>query len=116
MTILRTTCRLHIAVAVTCLTVLTTGAMTAPVGAESSVLTTARPSTLLTIDQNRTTVIDRIVAEVRHVGPMAQDFHAAFGLGDSDKSIGMQDIEGVALAAIQGCISNWRRRVGRSPS
>jgi hypothetical protein len=41
-------------------------------------------------------------AEVRHVGPMAQDFHAAFGLGDSDKSIGMQDIEGVALAAIQG--------------
>ena len=26
---------------------------------------------------------------VRHVGPMAQDFHAAFGLGDSDRIIGV---------------------------
>ena len=33
---------------------------------------------------------------------MAQDFMAAFGLGDDDKSIGMQDADGVALAAIQG--------------
>jgi hypothetical protein len=42
----------------------------------------------------------RIIAG--HNGPMAQDFHAAFGLGDSDKAIGMQDADGVALAAIQG--------------
>jgi hypothetical protein len=41
-------------------------------------------------------------AKLKHIGPMAQDFYAAFGLGDSDKSIGMQDAEGVALAAIQG--------------
>lgn len=41
-------------------------------------------------------------AHVRHYGPMAQDFHAAFGLGDDDKMIGMQDADGVALAAIQG--------------
>ena len=27
---------------------------------------------------------------------------AAFGLGDDDKMIGMQDADGVALAAIQG--------------
>jgi hypothetical protein len=40
--------------------------------------------------------------EVEHLGPMAQDFKAAFDLGDSDKSIGFQDAEGVALAAIQG--------------
>jgi len=40
--------------------------------------------------------------EVEHLGPMAQDFIAAFGLGDDDKSIGFQDAEGVALAAIQG--------------
>jgi hypothetical protein len=40
--------------------------------------------------------------EVEHLGPMAQDFMAAFGLGDNDKSIGFQDAEGVALAAIQG--------------
>lgn len=42
------------------------------------------------------------VAGVRHVGPMAQDFKAAFGLGDSDKMIGFVDGQGVALAAIQG--------------
>lgn len=41
-------------------------------------------------------------AHIKHVGPMAQDFMKAFGLGDSDKMIGMQDADGVALAAIQG--------------
>jgi hypothetical protein len=41
-------------------------------------------------------------AHVRHYGPMAQDFHEAFGLGDDDRMIGMQDADGVALAAIQG--------------
>lgn len=39
---------------------------------------------------------------LRHVGPMAQDFHAAFGLGPDDQSIGVLDASGVALAAIQG--------------
>lgn len=39
---------------------------------------------------------------VKHVGPMAQDFMKAFGVGDDDKMIGMQDADGVALAAIQG--------------
>ncbi len=38
----------------------------------------------------------------RHVGPVAQDFHAAFGVGSSDKSISTVDADGVALAAIQG--------------
>jgi hypothetical protein len=38
---------------------------------------------------------------VRHLGPTAQDFMAAFALGNSDKMIGMQDADGVALAAIQ---------------
>ena len=36
------------------------------------------------------------------MGPMAQDFHGAFGLGDSDKTITNIDADGVALAAIQG--------------
>jgi hypothetical protein len=40
--------------------------------------------------------------EVQHIGPMAQDFHAAFGLGDSDKAIATVDADGVALSAIQG--------------
>lgn len=38
----------------------------------------------------------------RHVGPMAQDFHAAFGLGPDEKHITTVDADGVALAAIQG--------------
>ena len=39
---------------------------------------------------------------VKHIGPVAQDFHAAFGLGESDRAIGSVDEGGVALAAIQG--------------
>lgn len=38
---------------------------------------------------------------VRHIGPMAQDFHHAFGLGSDDKSIATVDADGVALGAIQ---------------
>ena len=39
----------------------------------------------------------------KHVGPMAQDFQAAFGLnGSDDKHISVVDEGGVALAAIQG--------------
>ena len=40
--------------------------------------------------------------DARHLGPMAQDFQAAFGLGADDKSITTVDADGVALAAIQG--------------
>ena len=39
---------------------------------------------------------------VQHVGPMAQDFYAAFGVGPDDKHITTIDEGGVALAAIQG--------------
>ena len=39
--------------------------------------------------------------EVRHLGPMAQDFYAAFGLGQDDKHITSIDASGVSLAAIQ---------------
>lgn len=38
----------------------------------------------------------------RHVGPMAQDFYRAFGLGHTDKGITSIDTGGIALAAIQG--------------
>ena len=38
----------------------------------------------------------------RHLGPMAQDFAAAFGLGADDRRIHALDANGVALAAIQG--------------
>ncbi len=39
---------------------------------------------------------------IRHIGPMAQDFAAAFGVGEDDTHISTIDAEGVSLAAIQG--------------
>jgi hypothetical protein len=39
---------------------------------------------------------------VPHMGPMAQDFFDAFGLGNNDTHISTIDLDGVALAAIQG--------------
>ena len=38
---------------------------------------------------------------VRHLGPTAQDFKAAFGLGEDERHISTVDADGVALAAIQ---------------
>ena len=58
-------------------------------------------------------VLDRIVAlpisewsykdapNQRHLGPMAQDFHAAFGLGRNNTGISTLDTAGVALAGIK---------------
>jgi hypothetical protein len=40
-------------------------------------------------------------ATVRHMGPTAQDFSAAFGLGEDDTHISTTDADGVALVAIQ---------------
>ncbi len=39
---------------------------------------------------------------IRHIGPMAQDFYASFGVGEDNTHISTIDSEGVALAAIQG--------------
>jgi hypothetical protein len=36
---------------------------------------------------------------VRHIGPMAQDWHAAFGFNADDRTINMSDLDGVNLAA-----------------
>ena len=40
----------------------------------------------------------------RYIGPMAQDFHEAFGLGADAKTISALDTDGVTLAAIQGLV------------
>ncbi len=40
-------------------------------------------------------------SEERHIGPMAQDFYAAFGLGLGETTIATVDADGVALAAIK---------------
>lgn len=41
-------------------------------------------------------------ASIRHIGPMAQDFHTAFNVGEDDKTISTVDAQGVTFAAIQG--------------
>lgn len=38
---------------------------------------------------------------IKHIGPVAQDFYAAFGVGNDDKSISTIDPAGIALATIQ---------------
>ena len=60
------------------------------------------------------TVLDQVAAlpvsrwnykedqKCEHIGPMAQDFYAAFKVGPDDKHITTVDESGVALAAIQG--------------
>ena len=51
--------------------------------------------------------------DIRHMGPMAQDFHAAFGLGEDERYIGTLDADGVALAAIQGLYDVSQDQAGR---
>jgi hypothetical protein len=50
---------------------------------------------------------------IRHIGPMAQDFYAAFGLGESETAITTVDADGVALAAIQGLYQLSQVQAGR---
>ncbi len=45
---------------------------------------------------------------VQHIGPMAQDFYAAFGVGEDERHISTVDADGVALAAIQGLYQTVR--------
>ncbi len=40
--------------------------------------------------------------DAEHIGPVAQDFRAAFGLGSDERFIATVDADGVAFAAIQG--------------
>jgi hypothetical protein len=50
---------------------------------------------------------------VRHLGPMAQDFHSAFGLGDTDRAYDSIDAHGVALAAIKALYERSRDQDAR---
>ena len=49
----------------------------------------------------------------RHMGVMAQDFYAAFGLGRSDKLITTIDPDGVTMAAIQGLNQKFDEKVAQ---
>jgi trimeric autotransporter adhesin len=46
---------------------------------------------------------------IRHLGPTAQDFHAAFGLGEDPLYIGSMDADGVALAAVRALEARTRQ-------
>ena len=54
---------------------------------------------------------DRPVQE-RHVGPMAEDFHAAFGLGGDPARLAPSDVAGVALVAVQELAQQVEQRKG----
>jgi hypothetical protein len=47
------------------------------------------------------------------MGPIAQDFYAAFGLGHSDRSYDAIDAHGVALAAIQALDKRLEEQAAR---
>jgi Chaperone of endosialidase/Head domain of trimeric autotransporter adhesin len=47
-------------------------------------------------------------ASIRHVGPTAQDFHAAFGLGENPLRINTIDADGIALAAVRALEARTR--------
>jgi hypothetical protein len=47
---------------------------------------------------------------VRHIGVMAQDFAAAFSVGEDERHISTVDADGVAIAAIQGLYEIVRER------
>jgi hypothetical protein len=49
-------------------------------------------------------------ASIRHIGPAAQDFSAAFNVGDDNRHISAVDADGVALAAIQGLYQMLREK------
>lgn len=47
---------------------------------------------------------------IRHMGPTAQDFHAAFGLGEFDNKLAPVDVDGVTLAAIQALFQQLEQK------
>jgi hypothetical protein len=42
---------------------------------------------------------------IHHIGPMAQDFHAAFGLNPDSTTINMSDLDGVTLAGVEALVA-----------
>jgi len=61
---------------------------------------------------NTWNVIDE-VSQARHMGPFAEDFHAAFGLGDDERAIGLQDMDGVNFAGIKALEARTTTQAGQ---
>jgi hypothetical protein len=51
---------------------------------------------------------------VRHVGPIAEDFHAAFGIGAEPGAIDLVDADGINLAAVQALDARTRSLAARA--
>jgi hypothetical protein len=51
--------------------------------------------------------------DIKHIGPMAQDFYALFGVGNDDKTISTVDPAGIALAAIQELLKQSEQKTAR---
>lgn len=50
---------------------------------------------------------------VRHVGPMAQDLHAAFGVGENELLINSVDIDGINMAGVKALDERTTRQAAR---
>jgi hypothetical protein len=48
--------------------------------------------------------------EIKHIGPVAQDFYGIFGLGYDDKTISGHDLASIALVAIQELANSSQKR------
>jgi len=49
----------------------------------------------------------------RHIGPMAQDWHAAFPISTDEKTVNTAHLHGISLAAIQGLVEELKERDGK---
>ncbi len=50
---------------------------------------------------------------IRHIGPMSQDFYSTFGVGEDNRHINMVDAFGVALSSIQALYEIVQERDAR---
>jgi len=91
------------------------GAQLSPSGAGWDALSDSNAKTAVTAIDHRETLAKLAALPVtqwhykhdpqrRYIGPMAQDFRAAFGLGFDDKHISTIDTDGVTFSAIKGLL------------
>ncbi len=99
----------------------TTGAMLAPgSGSWASISDSTLKENIVPVDGDRILELlgeleisewnyESQSGDVRHIGPMAQDFYRLFGVGDNERQISSVDPDGIALAAIQALEKKTQR-------
>jgi hypothetical protein len=97
------------------------GAQLVPSGASWTTLSDSNVKTGVTAIDHRQTLAKLAALPVtewsykhdtkrRYIGPMAQDFRAAFGLGYDDKHISTIDTDGVTMSAIKGLVEELKEQ------